>query len=81
MGGVDITEKRTSVAIDQTLLSILACPVDKGPLLLIEDELLYNPRLRRAYPIENGIPVLLVDEARDVEDAEHESILSRAQSA
>ncbi|WP_072807508.1 Trm112 family protein [Rhodococcoides yunnanense] len=69
------------MAIDRTLLSILACPVDKGPLLLIEDELLYNPRLRRAYPIENGIPVLLVDEARDVDDAEHESILSRAQSA
>jgi len=68
------------VAIDQTLLSILACPVDKGPLLLVEDELLYNPRLRRAYPIENGIPVLLVDDARDVDDAEHESILARAQS-
>lgn len=69
------------MAIDQTLLSILACPVDKGPLLLIEDELLYNPRLRRAYPIENGIPVLLVDDARDVDDAEHESILGRAQSS
>lgn len=71
-------ERRTSVAIDQTLLSILACPVDKGPLLLVENELLYNPRLRRAYPLENGIPVLLVDEARDVDDAEHELILSRA---
>lgn len=69
------------MAIDQTLLSILACPVDKGPLLLVENELLYNPRLRRAYPIENGIPVLLVDDARDVDDAEHESILGRAQSS
>lgn len=68
------------MAIDQTLLSILACPVDKGPLLLVEDELLYNPRLQRAYPIENGIPVLLVDEGRDVDQAEHESIVARAQS-
>ncbi|ORI13223.1 MULTISPECIES: Trm112 family protein [unclassified Rhodococcus (in: high G+C Gram-positive bacteria)] len=68
------------MAIDQTLLSILACPVDKGPLLLVENELLYNPRLQRAYPIENGIPVLLVDEARDVDQAEHESIVARAQS-
>ena len=68
------------MAIDSTLLSILACPVDKGPLLLVEDELLYNPRLRRAYPIENGIPVLLADDARDVDDAEHESILARAMS-
>ncbi|MBY4131379.1 Trm112 family protein [Rhodococcus fascians] len=68
------------MAIDSTLLSILACPVDKGPLLLVEDELLYNPRLRRAYPIENGIPVLLADDARDVAEAEHESILARATS-
>ncbi|KQU33784.1 MULTISPECIES: Trm112 family protein [Nocardiaceae] len=68
------------MAIDSTLLSILACPVDKGPLLLVEDELLYNPRLRRAYPIENGIPVLLADDARDVDDAEHELILARATS-
>ena len=68
------------MAIDSTLLSILACPVDKGPLLLIEGELLYNPRLRRAYPIENEIPVLLADDAREVDDAEHESILSRATS-
>ncbi|OZC44913.1 protein YcaR in KDO2-Lipid A biosynthesis cluster [Rhodococcus sp. 14-2483-1-1] len=68
------------MAIDSTLLSILACPVDKGSLLLVEGELLYNPRLRRAYPIENGIPVLLADDARDVDDAEHESILSRATS-
>ncbi|KZF04948.1 MAG: Trm112 family protein [Rhodococcus sp. (in: high G+C Gram-positive bacteria)] len=68
------------MAIDKTLLGILACPVDKGPLLLVENELLYNPRLRRAYPIENGIPVLLTDDARDVDDAEHESIIARAQS-
>lgn len=69
------------MAIDKTLLSILACPQDKGPLLLVENELLYNPRLRRAYPIEGGIPVLLVDDARDVEEKEHESILSRATSS
>ena len=68
------------MAIDSTLLSILACPVDKGPLLLIEDELLYNPRLRRAYPIENGIPVLLADAARDGAGAEHDPILARARS-
>ena len=38
------------MALDPTLLSILACPQDKGPLLLVDDELLYNPRLHRAYP-------------------------------
>lgn len=65
------------MAIDQTLLSILACPQDKGPLLLV-GELLYNPRLRRAYPIENGIPVLLIDEARDVDADEHDRLIAEA---
>lgn len=69
------------MALDPTLLSILACPQDKGPLLLVDDELLYNPRLRRAYPIEDGIPVLLVDEARDVDEDEHLALLARAESA
>lgn len=69
------------MAIDPTLLSILACPQDKGPLLLVGDEVLYNPRLRRAYPIENGIPVLLIDEARDVTDAEHEDFVARSATA
>jgi uncharacterized protein YbaR (Trm112 family) len=68
--------------LDDKLLSILVCPDDRGPLLLIsDDELLYNPRLRRAYRIEDGIPVLLVDEAFAVtDDADHERLLSRAKS-
>jgi len=69
------------VAIDPTLLSILACPQDKGPLLLVGDEVLYNPRLRRAYPIENGIPVLLIDESREVTDAEHDDFVARGVAA
>ena len=67
--------------IDAELHRILACPQDKGPLLLIQNELLYNPRLHRAYPIEAGIPVLLIDDARDVDDSEHEDILARAVAA
>jgi uncharacterized protein YbaR (Trm112 family) len=47
--------------------------------LLVGDEFLYNPRLRRAYRIEDGIPVLLVDEAVAVaDDAEHQRMLDRA---
>ncbi|MBF6357803.1 Trm112 family protein [Nocardia higoensis] len=69
-------------ALDPTLLELLACPQDKGPLLLVADDsgadILYNPRLRRAYPIDNGIPVLLVDDARDVSEAEHEKLVARA---
>ena len=50
-------------------------------LLLVDDELLYNPRLRRAYRIEDGIPVLLVDEARDVDDDEHARLMARGRPA
>jgi uncharacterized protein len=67
---------------DERLLSILVCPADRGPLLLVDDELLYNPRLRRAYRIEDGIPVLLIDEAVDVtDDEEHERLIARATPA
>jgi uncharacterized protein YbaR (Trm112 family) len=65
--------------LDEKLLNILVCPQDLGPLLLVEDEFLYNPRLRCAYRIEDGIPVLLVDEAVAVtDDAEHQRMLDRA---
>jgi uncharacterized protein YbaR (Trm112 family) len=67
--------------IDETLLSILVCPADRGPLVLVgkdDEELLYNPRMRRAYRIEDGIPVLLVDEAIEVGDDEHAQLMARA---
>jgi uncharacterized protein YbaR (Trm112 family) len=66
--------------IDETLLNMLVCPADRGPLLLV-DEMLYNPRLRRAYRIEDGIPVLLVDEARTVDEDEHARLMARARPA
>ena len=63
--------------LDETLLSILVCPQDRGPLLLVDDQFLYNPRLRQAYRIDDGIPVLLVDEAVAVSDeAEHLRMLA-----
>jgi uncharacterized protein len=70
--------------IDETLLGILVCPDDRGPLSLVNrgsDALLYNPRLRRAYRIEDGIPVLLVDEAVDISDDEHERFIAQATPA
>lgn len=66
--------------IDETLLGILVCPADRGPLILV-DQLLYNPRLRRAYRIEDGIPVLLVDEAVEVSDDEHARLVVQASPA
>ena len=66
--------------LDDSLLSILVCPADRGPLMLVDQELLYNPRLRRAYRIDDGIPVLLIDEARDVDDDEHARFMAQGRS-
>lgn len=64
--------------IDEALLAILVCPADRGPLLQV-GERLYNPRLRRVYRIDDGIPVLLVDEAQTVDDDdEHARIMALA---
>jgi uncharacterized protein len=69
------------MSLDPLLLDVLACPVDKGPLLWFEDEdVLYNPRLRKSYAVVDGVPVLLVDEAVTVSDAEHERLVAKAES-
>jgi uncharacterized protein len=67
------------MALDPQLLEILACPEDKGPLLYFADEdTLYNPRLQRRYAIREDIPIMLIDEAETVDDAEHERLLAKA---
>lgn len=51
--------------LDVLLQEILVDPEDKLTLWYFEsDSILYNPRLRRVYPIRDGIPVLLIGEAR-----------------
>jgi uncharacterized protein len=68
------------VALDPLLLDVLACPVDKGPLLWFADEdILYNPRLRKSYPVIDGVPVLLVEEGTDVSDGEHVRLNAKAE--
>lgn len=62
--------------LDPKLLEILVCPADRGPLLAVEAGL-YNPRLRKLYRVEDGIPVLLVDEAVDVGVGDHERWMNR----
>lgn len=71
----------TSEQLDPRLLEILACPQDKGPLLYFPaEQLLYNPRLHRGYEVRDGIPVMLIDEATSVDDAEHERLVALAES-
>ena len=62
-----INEVRFFYGFRPKALEVLACPEDKGPLWYFEDEeILYNPRLRRVFAIDNGIPVLLIDESKQV---------------
>jgi uncharacterized protein YbaR (Trm112 family) len=57
--------------MDAKLLQILVCPVTKGPLTYNKttNELI-SKSARLAYPVRDGIPVLLEDEARKLEDGE-----------
>jgi uncharacterized protein YbaR (Trm112 family) len=68
------------LALDARLLPLLACPVDKDALLYFSgDGVLYNPRLRRGYRVETGIPVLLAGEAEEVSAEAHETLVGRAE--
>ncbi|GAA5613287.1 Trm112 family protein [Streptomyces platensis] len=63
---------------DDPLLKILVCPLDKGPLSLLDPgDALYNPRLQRRYPILDGIPQLLPSSGEQLSDAEHTRALRR----
>jgi uncharacterized protein YbaR (Trm112 family) len=67
--GVAGAETPASVPLDRRLLEILVCPVTRGPLIYdAERQELVSKGANRAYPIHNGIPVMLVDEARVLED-------------
>jgi uncharacterized protein YbaR (Trm112 family) len=60
-----------SSAIDPRLLEILVCPLCKGPLVYrkAEGELVCRAD-RLAYPVKDGIPVMLEDDARKLDPAE-----------
>ncbi len=60
------------MGLDPFLLALLEDPVDHGPLLYVESrDVLYNRRRRVLYEVRDSIPVLLPDESRAVDDAEH----------
>jgi uncharacterized protein YbaR (Trm112 family) len=67
------------MVLDPKLLEILACPQDKGPLLYFADEeALYNPRLRLRFRVTDDIPIMLIDEAETVDDAEDQRLKDKA---
>jgi uncharacterized protein YbaR (Trm112 family) len=57
--------------MDTKLLELIVCPVTKGPLEFDrEKQELISRSARLAYPVRDGIPVLLENEARTLSDAE-----------
>jgi uncharacterized protein len=58
-----------SSTIDPKLLEILVCPLTKGPLVYDNAaQELISEQAHLAYPIRDGIPIMLVDEARRIEN-------------
>jgi uncharacterized protein len=71
MGGNMPTGQRR---IDPKLLEILVCPLTKRPLRYDpERQELVSEQARLAYPIRDGIPIMLADEARVLDEGDKES--------
>ena len=55
--------------VDKRLLDLLVCPLTKGPLKYDQDaQELVSEKAKLAYPIRDGIPIMLVEEARRLEE-------------
>ena len=64
--------------IDKELLEILVCPLSKAPLVPDGETLVStDPATRRRYRIEDGIPVMLVEESEELEEATWRAILAK----
>lgn len=65
----DETAQPVVAAVDPKLLEILVCPVTKSPLRYdVERQELISDQAGLAYPIRDGIPIMLPDEARELAD-------------
>lgn len=63
------TDNKTE--IDPKLLEILVCPQTKGPLVYDRERSeLLSKKAALAYPIRDGVPIMLIDEARKLSDSE-----------
>ena len=59
---------------DPKLLEILVCPVTKGPLIYDrERQELVSRVAGLAYPVRNGVPIMLASEARELSEAERDA--------
>jgi len=64
-----MTDAKAAGTVDPKLLEILVCPLTKSPLRYDrEAQELISDQAKLAYPIRDGIPIMLVDEARSIDD-------------
>tara|TARA_Y100001970_G_scaffold292485_1_gene433965 strand:- start:2976 stop:3197 length:222 start_codon:yes stop_codon:yes gene_type:complete len=57
--------KKNTNKIDKNILNLLVCPITKGPLKYdIDKSELISEKAKLAFPIEDGIPIMLIDKAR-----------------
>ena len=65
------TDDNSRARIDPALLEVLVCPVTHGPLRydLARNELVSH-QLGRAFPVRDGVPIMLLDESRELDDDE-----------
>ena len=61
------TDHSVNHEMDRRLLEVLVCPLTRGPLVYdrVNNELISH-QARKAYPVRAGVPIMLVDEARDL---------------
>lgn len=59
---------KTQTSIDPKVLELLVCPLTKGPLIYDHDaQELISEQAKLAFPIRNGIPIMLIDDARSLD--------------
>jgi len=63
------TEDSTQLRLDPTLLEVLVCPITHGPLKYdkVRNELVSH-QLGRAFPVRDGVPIMLVEESRSLDE-------------
>ena len=65
------THKQNQVDVDPRLLDVLVCPLTRGALHYDRKrQELISQQARKAFPVRTGVPIMLVEEARDLADDE-----------
>lgn len=68
--------------LDPHLLEILVCPETKAPVVQVGDWLYSTDQAsRKRYPVRDGIPIMLIDEAETVDEKEYKRAMTQAGKA